>query len=67
MNRKVIGLVLGLILVLSSVLVFSVLTNYPNDSNHTGSQSDATSDDINNEVDGSFLEENSEIEIGEMV
>jgi len=67
MNRKVVGVVLGVILVLSSLLIFSVLTNYSDDDDYIEKQSDADPDEMGDEIDNNFLEEDDEIEIGEMV
>ena len=66
MNKKIIGLVFGLIIVISSVLLFSILTENPKQVGDEENQGDMTID-ILNEIDESLLGEDDEIEIGEMV
>lgn len=66
MNKKILGALVGLIVILSSVLVISVLTNDSTDSEYKDTQ-DYSSGDILNELDDSLLDEDGEIEIGEMV
>jgi len=66
MNKKIIGLIFGLIIVISSVLLFSILTENPKQVGDEENQGDMTID-ILNEIDESLLGEDDEIEIGEMV
>ena len=66
MNKKIIGLVFGLIFVISSVLLFSISTENPEQVGDEENQGDMTID-ILNEIDESLLGEDDEIEIGEMV
>lgn len=66
MNKKIIGLVFGLIIVISSVLLFSISTENPKQVGDEENQGDMTID-ILNEIDESLLGEDDEIEIGEMV
>lgn len=66
MNKKIIGLVFGLIIVISSVLLFSIPTENPKQVGDEENQDDMTID-ILNEIDESLLGEDDEIEIGEMV
>jgi len=66
MNKKIIGLVFGLIVVISSVIMFSISTENPKQVGDEENQGDMTID-ILNEIDESLLGEDDEIEIGEMV
>ena len=66
MNKKIIGLIFGLIIVISSVLLFSISTEKPKQVGDEESQGDTTID-ILNEIDENLLGEDDEIEIGEMV
>ena len=66
MNKKLIGFIFGLIIIISSALFFSSLTYDSKDVSY-GEDQDFTNDDILDEIDESFLEEDAEIEIGEMV
>jgi len=66
MNKKIIGLVFGLIIVISSVLLLSISTENPKQVGDEENQGDMTID-ILNEIDESLLGEDDEIEIGEMV
>ena len=66
MNKKIIGLVFGLIIVISSVIMFSISTENPKQVGDEENQGDMTID-ILNEIDESLLGEDDEIEIGEMV
>ena len=66
MNKKIIGLIFGVILIISSVLLFTIFTDtlidISGDKNEEG-----TTSDILDEIDDNLLEEDDEIEIGEMV
>jgi len=66
MNKKIIGLIFGLIIIISSVLLFSILTEKPKQVGDEENQGDMTID-ILKEIDESLLGEDGEIEIGEMV
>ena len=66
MNKKIIGLVFGLIIVISSVLLLSISTENPKQVGDEENQGDMTID-ILNEIDESLLGEDDEIEIGEIV
>ena len=66
MNKKLIGFIFGLIIIISSALFFSSLTHDSKDVSY-GEDQDFTNDDILDEIDESFLEEDAEIEIGEIV
>ena len=62
MNKKLMGLVFGLVIIVSSILLFSVLTEDSKDVSDENDQ-DYTTEDILNEVDENLLEEDDEIEI----
>ena len=66
MNKKIIGLIFGLIIVISSVLLFNISTEKPKQVGDEENQGDTTID-ILNEIDENLLGEDDEIEIGEMV
>ena len=68
MNKKIIGLIVGLILIISSVLIFifSFSTEILERVGDEENQGYATND-ILDEIDESILDEDDEIEIGEMV
>lgn len=66
MNKKLIGFIFGLIIIISSALFFSSLTYDSKDGSY-GEDQYFTNDDIMEEIDESILEEDDEIEIGEMV
>ena len=66
MKRKILGLILAVLIIITSVLIFRVLvetTPEPSDEE----QQDHLEEDILTEIDGSLLGEDDEIEIGEMV
>lgn len=66
MNKKVIGLIFGLIIVFSSILVFTISTDNSKDTIHDQNE-EVTTDEIIDEIDDNLLEEDNEIEIGEMI
>jgi len=66
MNKKIFGLIFGLIIIISSVLIFSILTENLKEVGDEENQGDTTND-ILNEIDENLLGEDDEIEIGEMV
>ncbi len=66
MNKKIIGLIFGLIIILSSVVIFSILIENLKEVGDEENQGDTTND-ILNEIDENLLGEDDEIEIGEMV
>ena len=66
MNKKIIGLIFGLIIIISSVLIFSILTENLKEAIDEENQGETTND-ILNEIDENLLGEDDEVEIGEMV
>ena len=65
MNKKLIGFIFGLIIIISSALFFSSLKHDSKDVSY-GEDQDFTNDDILDEINESLSEEDDEIEIGEM-
>ncbi len=66
MSNKILGIIVGLILIFSSILVIRVLTNDSEDTDFSQNQ-DYSPDDLLSEIDESLLDENGEVEIGEMI
>lgn len=66
MNKKIIGLIFGLIIIISSVLIISISTENLKEVGDEENQGDMTND-ILDEIDENLLDEDDEIEIGEMV
>ena len=66
MNNKIIGLALVLIIIVSSIFLFN-LSKGDSESDIDQTSEDYSADDILNEVDGSLLGEDDEVEIGEMI
>jgi len=66
MNNKIIGLALVLIIIVSSIFLFN-LSKDDSESDIDQTSEDYSADDILNEVDGSLLGEDDEVEIGEMI
>lgn len=66
MNNKIIGIIAALIIIISSVLIIIVLTNDSDETDFSQNQ-DYSSDEILSEIDGSLLDEDCEVEIGEMI
>ena len=66
MNKKIIGIVFGAIVIISSVVF---LYNYAENSKDItdDENQEYTTDDVIDEIDGSLLGEDDEVEIGEMV
>ena len=66
MNKKIIGILFALILIFSSILIISISLD---DSEETIGEEDQdiTTDEIMDEIDDDLLDEDDEIEIGEMV
>lgn len=66
MNSKILGLIAALIIIISSVLIIVVLTNDSGDTDLSQNQ-DYSPEDVLSEVDESLLDEDGEVEIGEMI
>jgi len=66
MNNKILGLIAAIIIIISSVLMIIVLTNDSDDTDISQNQ-DYSPDDMLSEVDESLLDEDGEVEIGEMI
>ena len=66
MNRKIILLIVGVFVIITSVLLVRVLVDITPETGDDGDQ-DELEDEILNEIDDSLLGEDDEIEIGDMV
>jgi uncharacterized protein YxeA len=67
MKKMFLTVISVLILVLSSVLIYHIVTDEPVDIDQTADGEDDTLADISSEIDDALLDENNEIEIGEMI
>ena len=67
MKKMFLTVISVLILVLSSVLIYHIVTDEPVDIDQTADGEDDTLADISSEIDDALLDENYEIEIGEMI
>ncbi len=66
--KKILLTVLSvLILILSSVLIYHLATNEPVEDDQIIDGEDITVSDISSEIDDVLLDENDEIDIGEMI
>jgi len=66
MNKKIIGLVFVLIVIISSIVLFNFISSDSEDTLGQESE-DYSVDDMMNEIDESLLGEDDEVEIGEMI
>ena len=66
MNKKIIGILFALIFMFSSILILSISLDDSEETIDEGDQ-DSTTDEIMDEIDEDLLEDDDEIEIGEMV
>ena len=66
MIKKIISLILVSAIIISSVLLFT-LNEADSENDIDQTSQDYSADDILNEVDGSLLGEDDEVEIGEMI
>jgi uncharacterized protein YxeA len=67
MKKIVLTVLFVLILILSSVLIYHAITNEPVKVKQTIDDENVTSSDISNEIDDVLLEEDDEIDIGDMI
>ena len=67
MKKMFLTVISVLILVLSSVLIYHIVTDEPVDLDQTVDGEDDNLADISSEIDDALLDENNEIEIGEMI
>lgn len=65
MSKKIVGLIFGLIIIASSIVIFTVSTYNPTDFDDENEE--VTTGDILDEIDESLLDGDDEIEIGEIV
>ena len=66
MNKKIVSLVVLLILLVSMAATYIVLNQPSTEEEISFSDSDIPDDDISNEVSGSFLDEDDEVDIGDI-
>ena len=67
MKKLLLTMITVLILVFSSVLIYHISTDESVDFNHAEDGDDDTLTDISSEIDEIILEENDEIDIGEII
>lgn len=67
MKKIVLTVLFVLILILSSVLIYHIAINEPVKVKQTIDDENVTSSDISNEIDDVLLEEDDEIDIGDMI
>jgi len=67
MNKKIISILSLFIILVATAITFSHFNQSTTDTQDSSSYNDATDEQIDEEIDDSFLDEDDEIEIGEMV
>ena len=68
MNKKIISILFLLIIFASIALAYNYLTKESSEEAHYGgTDTDVDNSDLADEVDDSFIDEDGEVEIGEMV
>jgi len=68
MNKKIISIFFLLIILVSIAVAYNYFSQKSSDENqYSSSPNTVTDSDVAGEIDNSFLEENNEVEIGEMV
>ncbi len=68
MNKKIISILFIFIILFSSMLIYIYINQSTSEEKqYDGSTENVTDEDITNEIDELFLDEDGEIEIGEMV
>lgn len=67
MKKKVLAIIFVLITVFSIALVYNVYTDESSKEDTTGYFDGVTSDDVMNEINDSLLDEDDDVEIGEMI
>ena len=70
MDKKIMSLFLLLIIVIAATITYVVsnqISTEENQINYNSSEEDVTEEEISNELNDIFLDENDEIEIGEMI
>ena len=68
MNKKIISIFFIFIILFSAMLIYIYFNQSTSEEKqYDGSSEDVTDDEISNEINDLFLDEDSEIEIGEMV
>ena len=67
MNKKIISIFFLLILFISITLAYSYYTSYNNEQQYNSPIQTISENNLSEEIDETFIEEDDEIEIGEMV
>lgn len=67
MNKKIISIFFLLIIFISITLAYSYYTSYNNEKQYDTPIQTISENNISEEIDETFIEEDDEIEIGEMV
>ena len=67
MKRRFLGLITVLILIFSSALGYHMLTNESNEIENNGIDIDVTDNDVSKEIDDLLIDENNDVDIGEMI
>ena len=67
MRKKILGLLFVLIIVFSTALIYNIYTEEFAKDDKTEYSDDVTSDDIIGEIEDTLLDEDDDVEIGEMV
>ena len=65
--KKILGVLFVLIIVFSAALIYNVYTDESGEEDTTGYYNGVTSDDVMSEIDDGLLDEDDDVEIGEMV
>lgn len=67
MKNKFLMIILFLIVVFSTIFVYTVYQDYVNGEDYKTDTDDASLEEVLSEIDESFLDEGDEVEIGEMI
>ena len=67
MNKKILSIIFLIVVLLCVAVTYSYLSELTSDDQFNGPSESITNDNIAEEIDQSFLEEDEEIEIGEMI
>lgn len=67
MKKKVLAIIFVLIIVFSIALVYNLYTDESGKEDETGYFDGVTSDDVMSEIEDSLLDEDDDVEIGEMI
>jgi len=67
MRKKILAIIFILIIVVSTALIYNVYTDESGKEDKTGYSDEVTSDDVMSEIDDILLDEDDDVEIGEMI